>query len=257
MFEYLNANKEWIFSGVGVAIVSGLAVLIARAIRKTKPLVSIGTSERSHFSPKEKGRAIEKYMVTDIYRFNVKNNVYDLAQLQLVQSSIRNGCGFAGVHVDKEKIVFHHYGFANNCFHAIIAPGDIILDQDAGTLKAQSNEFKSISIDHNPKSLPKEFLPDKYRKIAIESLLVSMEFQFPKTYTGPMYQSKTILLAKGIGLIKSVTTYRNGQTDEFILKNHLVKEASDAWWPVHTLGNYWEYEINYSLGPNKVNIKHG
>ncbi len=238
-------------------MISALSLYISTLLRKTRPLLGRATSKGKHFVAKEKGHAIEKYMVTDIYRFNVKNDVYDLAQLQLVESSIRNGCGFAGIHVDKEKIIFHHYGFANNCLHAVIAPGDVLLDCDAKTLKTQSNEFKSISIDHNPKQLPKEFLPEKYRKTAIESLLVSMEFEFPKTYTGPMYQSKSLLFAKGIGLVKAVTTYRDGQTDEFTLNKHRVSEASDAWWPVHTLGNYWEYDISYAKGPNKVNIKHG
>ncbi len=211
----------------------------------------------SNYLPRKKGKAIEKYMVTDIYPFHVKNNVYDLAQLQLVKSSIKNGCGFAGIHVDRDKIVFHHYGFANNCLHAIIAPGDVLLDQDARKLKSQSNEFKSIDIAHNPTQLPKELLPKQYRNKAIDSLLVTMEFSFPKTYTGPMYASKSLLFAKGIGLVKAVTTYRDGQKDEFTLKHHKVKEASDAWWPVHTIGNYWVYDIKYAYGPNKVNIKHG
>lgn len=210
----------------------------------------------SNYLPQKKGRAIEKYLVTDIYPFHVKNDVHDLVQLQLVKSSIKNDCGFAGIHVAKDRIEFHHYGFANNCLHAVIAPCDVILDESAQTLKSQSNRFSGISIKHNPSQLPKEFIPKKYRKRAIDSLLVQMEFSFPKTYTGPMYETKSLLFVKGVGLVKAVTTYRDGQKDEFTLKKYKVKEVSDAWWPF-AIGNYWVYEIIYAYGPNKVNIKHG
>lgn len=46
----------------------------------------------SNYLPRKKGKAIEKYMVTDIYPFGVKNDTYNLAQLQLVKSSIKNAC---------------------------------------------------------------------------------------------------------------------------------------------------------------------
>ena len=71
-----------------------------------------------------------------------------------------------------------------------------------------------------------------------------------------MYETKSLLFVKGVGLVKAVTTYRDGQKDEFTLKKYKVKEVSNAWWPF-AIGNYWVYEIIYAYGPNKVNIKHG
>jgi hypothetical protein len=211
----------------------------------------------SNYLPRRKGLATEKYMVTDIFPFRVKGNVYNLAQLQLVKSSIKNACGFAGLHVEPQRIVFHHYGFANNCLHAVIAPGHILYEEGTRNQQTSSNEFSSITVAHNPTSVPKEFIPKKYRKYAIEAMLVTLDYSFPKTYTGPLYKSKSLLFAKGIGLIKAVTTYQDGQRDEFTLKTHKVLEASDAWWPIQQIGNFWVYDIVYAHGPNKVNIKHG
>ena len=129
----------------------------------------------SNYLPRKRGKATEKYMVTDIFPFRVKNDTHNLAQLQLVKSSIKNACGFAGLHVEPERIVFHHYGFANNCFHAVIAPGHILYEEGVSNQKTASNEFTSISVAHNPASVPKEFIPKKYRKKTIESMLVSCQ----------------------------------------------------------------------------------
>ena len=210
----------------------------------------------SNYLPRRHGSAVEKYMVTDIFPFRIKNNTHNLAQLQLVKSSIKNACGFAGIHIEPERIVFHHYGFTNNCFHAVIAPDHILYEDEISYQKSASNEFTSISITHNPTSIPKELIPKKYRKKTIESMLITLSYKFPKKYTGPSYKSKSLLFAKGVGLIKAVTTYDDGQKDEFTLKKHRISEANNAWWPIQSIGNYWIYDIRYSHGPNKVNILH-
>ena len=211
----------------------------------------------SNYLPRRRGFAIEKYMVTDIIPFRTKSGTHNLSQIQLVKSSIKNSCGFAGAYIDDTKIVFHHYGFANNCLHAIIAPGYTLYDESHQRQRTQSNEYKSIDIKHVPSSIPLEMLPKKYKSMSTEAMMVRIMYDFPKTYTGPLYREKSIIFMRGIGIVKAVTTYSDGTKDEFTLKRHKVKEVSNLWWPLQTIGNYWLYDIQYAHGPNKINIKQG
>lgn len=207
------------------------------------------------YLPQRKGVAYEKYAVTEIYELPTKNKMMDISHLQLVKSSIKNSCGFAGIHVDKEKIVFHHYGFTNNCIHAIVAPGDTLYDPSEKNASVPSNGYKSITVKNSPNDFPKELLPKKYRKLSSKALMLTLEYEFPQTYAGPRYKKKTLIFIKGIGLASAVIEYQGGKTDSFELVDFKVKEISDLWWPVHTIGNYFEYRIQYEYGPTKVNIK--
>lgn len=208
-----------------------------------------------HYIPQRKGVAYEKYLVTDIFEFPVKNNVLDISHLQLIKSSIKNACGFAGIYVASDKIVFHHYGFTNNCLHAIIAPGDTLYDPDSNTSKPSSNGYKTINVKHDPKLFPKELIPKKYRDLTTKALMLTLAYEFPQSYAGPRYKTKTLLFIKGIGLVSAVVEYQGGKKDHFELVKYKVKEKSDLWWPIYTVGNYFKYKIRYEYGPNKVNIK--
>lgn len=207
------------------------------------------------YLPQKKGVAYERYIVTDIYEFPVKNNVLDISHLQLQKSSIKNSCGFAGIHVDEEKIIFRHYGFTNNCLHAIIAPDDILYDPCSTSKKSKSNGFSSINIKHSPKLIPLDLVPKKYKKLTTKALMLTLEYDFPQSYVGPRYQTKNFIFIKGIGLVYAVIQYKGGKKDIFELKKYRVQERSDSWWPVHTIGNYFEYKIVYEYGPNLINIK--
>lgn len=208
-----------------------------------------------------KNMAREKYAITDIMNYNVRNNAIPLARLQLVKSSVKNACGFADMYKDKNKIIFRHYSFANNCFHNIIAPGSVLFDESVSDIKTESNEFDGIKICYKYSFLGTDVLPKKFQTKSSDCMRIIMLYTFPSDYVGPLYKSKELLFAKGIGLVHAVITYNTDQTNTFMLRNYKLQAHSSSWLPIENIGNYWVYDIAYfsgsANGPTKFNICEG
>ena len=209
----------------------------------------------------KKGRAREKYAITDIMTYHVKGKSFPLARLQLIKSSVKNACGFADLYKDNDKIVFRHYAFANNCFHNISAPGNVLFDDSVSTATTESNEFDGITISYDYSPGSADLLPRRFRKKSSASLTVKVSFTFPSDYVGPIYKSKEFLFARGVGLVRAVIVYNTDQTNIFELRNFKLQSHSASWLPLEGVGNWWDYDVEYfsgsANGPTKFNICEG
>ncbi len=206
----------------------------------------------------KKWHAREKYAITDIMTYHVKGKSIPLVRLQLIKSSVKNACGFADLYKDDNKIVFRHYAFANNCFHNVCAPGTILFDGSISTATTESNEFDGITISYTYSLGSPDLLPKRFRKKSSASLSVRINYMFPPDYVGPPYKTKEFIFAKGIGLVSAVIVYNTDQTNVFELRRFKLQNHSSSWLPVESVGNWWEYDIEYfsgsANGPTKFNI---
>lgn len=209
----------------------------------------------------KKLRAREKYAITDIMTYNVKGNSIPLARLQLIKSSVKNACGFADIYKDNSEIVFRHYAFANNCFHNICAPGNILFDDSISSLITESNEFDGIVMTYTYSPGSSDLLPRHFRKKSSASLSVKINCTFPPEYVGPTYKTKEYIFAKGIGLVSAVIVYNTDQTNTFELREFNLQSHSSSWLPIESVGNWWVYDVEYfsgsANGPTKFNICEG
>jgi hypothetical protein len=205
---------------------------------------------------REKGKAKERYKIIEYIEFREKNETLDLYRMVLDKSSFKNAIGFADFVIQNGEIKTRHYAFVNSCIHNIIAPGKILLKEDATSWieNTPSNKFVSYKIRteviENP---PSNLIPKRYNKYISKCLCIASEFDYPKTYTGPRYKKRIITLCRGIGIIRSETIYRSELIDLYVLRKFNVRKESESWFPLD-IGNYWAYDISYSIGPNKINI---
>lgn len=209
----------------------------------------------------KKGRAREKYAITDIMTHYIKGKSIPLARLQLIKSSVKNACGFADLYKENERIIFRHYAFANNCFHNISAPGNILFDDSVLESTTESNKFDGISLSYEYSPGSADLLPKPFRNKSSASLTVKVGFTFPDDYVGPIYKSKEFLFGKGIGLVRAVVVYNTGQTNVFELRKFKIRSHSSSWLPLESIGNWWDYDVEYfsgpANGPTKFNISEG
>ncbi|MCJ7649690.1 MAG: hypothetical protein MUP85_13830 [Candidatus Lokiarchaeota archaeon] len=206
---------------------------------------------------RNKGKIREKYRITEIIEFRKKNETIDLYRMVLEKSSIKNAMGFVDFIKSDGEIKAKHYAFINSCIHNILAPGKIIFDDNKTiyTEKAPSNEFTSYTIKTQRfRNASDKLIPKRYRKYSPKCFYTESEFDYPKTYTGPRYDKRIITFCPGIGILRSETIYKSGQKDTYILKNHKIKDKTEMAFPINNIGNYWVYDIEYSVGPNKINI---
>ena len=205
---------------------------------------------------REKGKAKERYKIIEYVEFREKNETLDLYRMVLDKSSFKNAIGFADFTIQNGEIKAKHYAFVNSCIHNIIAPGKILIKKDATSWieNAPSNKFVSYKIRTKViENLSPDLIPKRYDKYASKCLCIESGFGYPKTYTGPRYEKRAITLCRGIGIVRSETIYRSGQRDLYVLRKFNVRKKSESWFPL-SIGNYWVYDIEYSIGPNKINI---
>lgn len=200
----------------------------------------------------------EKYVVLEKITHGTKTGFIDSARIILEKSSIDKAMGFMDVSLTtlSEEIYVDRYAFIHSCTHILFAPGKIILKKEKEwSENVSSNQFKNYII-HSKKldSFPLDLIPDTVKKNISECIAVESSFEYPITYTGPRYEERLIILAKGIGIVFCRTKYVNGDADIYRLIKFKVKNGSDYWFPVNNRGNYWIYDIICQYGPNKLNM---
>lgn len=223
-------------------------------------LAAIGLYYTIKYSPvyhiRKKGKAKERYKITDYIQFRQKRGTVDLYRMVLDKSSIKNAAGFADFTTQDGEIRANHYAFANSCIHNIIAPGKILMKEEVTSWieNAPSNKFISYKIRsraiENPLS---DLIPRRYNKYSSKCRCVESEFDYPKTYTGPRPKKRLITFCRGIGILRSETIYKGEQRDLYVLRKFGIEKKSESWFPLD-IGNYWVYDIEYSIGPNRICI---
>ena len=208
-----------------------------------------------HINGENKGK--EMYFLLEKLELPTKSKVKDSARIILKKSSFRNASGFMDISIadNAEEIQLDSYSFIHSCIHNIIAPGKIILKpENTWEEKVKSNEFENFVIKSTQESTLSNYLPKKFKNKNLSYKFVKSEFSFPKTYYGPRYKKRILILAKGIGIIYSKTEYINGNIDIYKLTKWKIVDGKDYWIPLNKEGNFWEYDITYEFGPNKLNL---
>jgi hypothetical protein len=202
-----------------------------------------------------KGKARERYKIVESFEFREKSETFDLYRLVLDKSSFKNATGFADLMMRNGGLEMKHYAFINSCIHNVIAPGKVLIrNSDSWVERAPSNKFLSYKIETRViEDSPEELIPEKYRKYREKCLCTESDFEYPKTYTGPRYKKRVITFCRGIGIIRAETTYKGGGMDLYLLRKHKVQRNPESLFPL-SIGNYWIYDIKYSVGANKINI---
>lgn len=223
-------------------------------------LAAIGLYYTIKYSPlyhiRKKAKAKERYKIPEYIQYRQKTKTLGLYRMVLDKSSFKNAMGFADFTMQDGEIKANHYAFVNSCIHNIIAPGKILLKEGSTCWieKAPSNKFVSYKIKtkviENPSS---ELTPKRYNKHGSKSLCIQSEFDYPETYTGPRRKKRLITFYRGIGIVRSETTYKSKQKDVYLLRKFKVGKKSKSWLPLD-IGNYWVYDVKYSIGPNRICI---
>lgn len=156
---------------------------------------------------------------------------------------------------NSEDIIIDRYAFIHSCIHNIISPGkEILKSKPSWSETVKSNEFTYKIRNTRTDKVPINLIPTKFRNMVSTCVLIKSEFDYHDVYTGPRHRKRLIIMAKGIGIVYSKAEYANGDTDCYTLNNYKTKEGNDYWLPFNKVGNWWEYDIIYEHGPNKVNI---
>lgn len=221
-------------------------------------LTIIGIRYSSRFHIKKKGMAKEKYVVIEKSSLGTKEGYIDSARIALTKSSLKNAMGFMDVSLTEhpENIVLDRYAFTHSFVHNMFAPGKIILNsKKTWKENTPSNLFDDyVTSSKKLDSIPINLINSNIRNKINECRAVESTFSFPSTYTGPRYKSRLLLIAKGIGIVYSETNYINGDKDIYSLIKYKVSGSEEYWLPVNKVGNFWEYEIQYDHGANKLNM---
>lgn len=221
-------------------------------------LTLVGIKYSSRFHIKKQGKAKEKYVVIEKISHGTKEGFIDSARVALTKSSLVNAMGFMDVSLTEhpENIFVDRYAFTHSFIHNIFAPGKIILNEKKEWEEnTPSNLFDDyITSSKKLDSIPINLIADKIRKKVNECRAVESSFTYPATYTGPRYKRRLLLIAKGIGIIFSETEYVNGDKDVYSLSKYKVTDSEKYWLPVNKIGNFWEYEISFEHGANKLNL---
>ena len=221
-------------------------------------LTIIGIRYSSRFHIRKIGVAKERYSVIEKISHGTKDGFIDSARIALVKSSEENAMGFMDVSLTEhpENIFVDRYAFTHTFIHNIYAPGKIILHSKLNwTENTPSNLFSDYVISSRKlDSVPINLIKGKVKKMVNECRAVESTFSFPSTYPGPRYKRRLLIIAKGIGIVYSETIYINGGKDVYVLEKYKVRNGADFWFPVNSVGNYWEYKINYEYGKNVLNI---
>lgn len=221
-------------------------------------LTFVGIKYSSRFHIKKEGKAKEKYTVVEKISHGTKVGYIDSARVVLTKSSRDNAMGFMDVSLTAhpENIIIDRYAFTHSFIHNMFAPGKIILNEkEEWEESTPSNLFENyLTFSKKLNSIPINLINSKIRKKINECRAVESTFKYPKTYTGPRYVKRLLLIAKGIGVVYSETEYVNGDVDVYSLSKYKVNNARDYWLPVNKIGNYWEYDISYEYGTNKINL---
>ena len=212
----------------------------------------------STYHIKTAGKGKEKWLVLEKVSHASRTGVADSSRLVLQKSSFKNAQGFIDIslNTNNNAIIINRYATIHSCIHSIFSPGKIII-QDAMTWeeKTKSNSFTYTIKAKVLDSIPMNDIDKKLKTEIYECRAIEYNFEYPEIYTGPRYKKRIIVFAAGIGIVSCKTEYINGDMDAYKLtKYNILKGSNDNWLPVNIPGNWWEYEISFSFGPNGTNI---
>lgn len=234
--------------------IAGIVITLIAAIVGT--IITIRHSSSYHI--KAAGRGREKWMVLEKVTLAAQSRHIDSARLVLQKSSFKNAQGFIDISLtqDDATILVDRYATIHSCIHSLFAPGKIISKSNSSWQEiTQSNEFAYSINAKTLESVPIELINATLQPHIKNYKAIDFQFSFPETYTGPRYKKRTLILAKGVGIVAGRTEYVNGKVDSYQLISYLVAAgAENLWLPVKKIGNWWVYDITFEYGPNETNI---